>query len=375
MPPPGAVPRIAPALTPPAGLPAPPRLPPITATTPAAPWPALPPPPPPPAAATPSAPLQAMPRLPPITAATPMMPMQAVLRPPPAKLVPRPAAQQAASTIAAAAAPDEAPVSLETTETPEAPEAPKKRAVAIELQTSGEEVVPLVSAWDDPMMPEAPPPAPAPAVAEPPETAPTDPVQLAAPWEFVGYQGDAEIPPGPPAAPPVENAPSEPDWGAALTPDDPVAVAMAAMKAATQADTITGAFLGYCEREFSRAFWFIIQYGVAMLWRGLGPGSDGAVVAFRPELKEPSMFKTAVETGKPSVVTAPDTSTDEAFFWAISPPAPSYAITVPVMVDGSARELLCVVGDEGAPSAEAVTVLERLAACAAHAHQRLAGKP
>jgi hypothetical protein len=262
-----------------------------------------------------------------------------------------------------------------------------------------------------------------PAEPPPPSSSDQENLQLAAPWEFVGYQGDAagdlQKPPPAAAAPPqpsppeISESPPDPetaaqiadavakgelDWGSVIAFDGEATLpettsepapppeissadlakaleeAVAVMKTATQGAMIGEALLACCQRGFSRAFHFLVQYGVAMLWRGFGPGSDGAVVAFRPDLKEPSMFKTAVDSGKPSVVTAPETSTDESFFWAISPPPPGYAVAVPLMVDGAAREILCVVGDEPGPSPEVLGALERLSACAAEALARLSGR-
>ena len=268
----------------------------------------------------------------------------------------------------------------------------------------------MISAGDFHPPPESP---------EPPPASSDQHLELAAPWEFVGYQGDAAADlqkpatpaPPEPAAEASEGAPDpetaaqiadavakgELDWGSVIAFDGEATLpettqepaprpeasstdlaaaleeAVAAMKTATQGAMIGEALLAYCQRGFDRAFHFLVQYGVAMLWRGFGPGSDGAVVAFRPDLKEPSMFKTAVDSGKPSVVTAPETSTDENFFWAISPPAPAYAVAVPVMVGGQAREILCVVGDEPGPSPEVLASLQRLSACAAEALARLSG--
>src|SRR5262249_35978762 len=133
------------------------------------------------------------------------------------------------------------------------------------------------------------------------------------------------------------------------------------------------ALLSYCQLGSSRAFHFLVQYDVAIFWKGFGPGSDGAVVAFRPDLKEPSMFKAAVDSGQPSVVTVPESSTDESFFWAISPPPPALAVAVRLVVDGATREILCVVGDDPTPSPELLGSLERLSACAAEALARLSG--
>ncbi|HVE81246.1 MAG TPA: hypothetical protein VND93_00295 [Myxococcales bacterium] len=296
------------------------------------------------------------------------------------------------------------------------PPPPKPRL--LDLETSGEEVPPLLSQWEQMMPGEAPEPAPPAAPASPDEG-----LELAAPWEFVGYQGDAaaDLGPPPPAGPAAAPAspedaerPPDPetaaqiaeavakgelDWSTVIAfdgekpqPEDGAAPPEAApeptmsltealgeaeraLRSATQAAMISEALLACCQRGFGRAFHFIIQYGVALMWRGFGPGSDGAVMAFRPDLKEPSMFKTAVESGRPSVVTAPETSTDEAFFWAISPPPPGYAVAVPVMVGGAARELLCVVGEEAGPSPEVLGALERLSAFAAEAHARLSGHP
>lgn len=293
--------------------------------------------------------------------------------------------------------------------------APPPRPRALDLETSGDDVPPLMSAWE--MISAGdfhhPPDSP-----EPPTTSSEQDLELAAPWEFVGYHGDAaadlQTPSAPtPSAPDASESPPDPetaaqiadavakgelDWGSVIAFDGEATLpetaaapapppeasstelaaaleeAVAAMKTATQGAMVGEALLAYCQRGFGRAFHFLVQYGVAMLWRGFGPGSDGAVVAFRPDLKEPSMFKTAVDSGKPSVVTAPETSTDENFFWAISPPPPGYAVAVPVMVDGAAREILCVVGDEPGPSPEALGSLERLSACAAEALARLAGR-
>jgi hypothetical protein len=370
-----------------------------------------------PTAPTPIVPMPAMLRSISPTAPTPIVPMPAMLRsPPPSVPAPapidslaeilspstQPAPAQATppqpppaqppppavlppDTSPPAAPPPDAPASALPLDAPPAPgeveEAPKKRVPrAIDLQTSGEDVLPLVSAWDQ-IMPDAAPPPAAPETAPEaapqeaaqalPDGAPDERVHLAAAWEFVGYQGDEELP-----APPPKSADEQADWGAAVTPqDEAVTAAMAAMRKAAQPEQVTAAFLSYCERTFPRAFWFILHYGVAMLWRGIGPGSDGAVLAFRPELKEPSIFKTAVETGKPAVATVPTTPTDEAFYWAISPPSPSYTIAVPLVMHGRAREMLCVAGDQGAPPADATATLERLAACAAQAHERLARKP
>lgn len=308
-----------------------------------------------------------------------------------------------------------------------APPAPPRPRV-LDLETSGEDVPPLLSQWEM-LMPAgaARRELDAAQSGSPPEPS----LELAAPWEYVGYEGDAaqdlQLPPSPPSPPPAPRAPpsslshepgadegppdpetaaqiadaianDELDWSSVIAPDaaglqpespapetpktaatpeemaDVLAEVERAMAGASQAAQISEALLDYCQRGFSRAFFFIIQYGVAMLWRGFGPGSDGAVMAFRPDLKEPSMFKAAVDTGKPSVVTVPETSTDEAFFWAISPPPPAYAVVVPVTVGGEARELLCVISDEPGPAPEVLGALERLSARAAEAHARLSGR-
>jgi len=331
---------------------------------------------------------------------------------------PPPAPEEAAPPPSApASAPDPDPES-----TPAYVPPPKPRV--LELETSGDDVPPLMSAWEmlSPDSPEPPPATPA----------PEQNLELAAPWEFVGYQGDAAEdlqkapaePPAPSSPPPgastALSGPTDPDerppdpetaaeiadavakgeldWStviafdgeqpapgadedqaprAAASTDEmekALEEAMSAMKSATQAAMIGEALLAYSQRGFGRAFFFIVQYGVAIFWRGFGPGSDGAVVAFRPDLKEPSMFKTAMDSGKPSVVTVPEGSIDENFFWAISPPPPGYVVAVPVSADGAAREILCVAGDEPGPSPEVLDALERLSACAAEAHSRLSGK-
>ena len=327
-----------------------------------------------------------------------------------------------------AAPPPTAPAPTDPEPTPAYVPPPRPRV--LELETSGDDVPPLMSAWE--MLSSEPEPTGSPEPS-PLAPAPDQDLELAAPWEFVGYQGDAAEdlqkspaqPPAPSPPPPgasttlseptdPEERPPDPetaaqiadavakgelDWStviafdgeqptpeadedqapraAASTEEMETALeeAASAMKSATQAAMIGEALLAYSQRGFGRAFFFIVQYGVAIFWRGFGPGSDGAVVAFRPDLKEPSMFKTAMDSGKPSVVTVPESSIDENFFWAISPPPPAYVVAVPVRADGAAREILCVVGDEPGPSPGVLDALERLSACAAEAHARLSGKP
>lgn len=305
---------------------------------------------------------------------------------------------------------------------PEAAPAPPPKPRVLELETSGDDVPPLMSQWEMISLSDV---GPVPESTEPPPPSSEQNIELAAPWEFVGYQGDAaadlqppaEAKPAPTPAPAPEPAaategPLDPetaasiadavtkgelDWSSVIAfdgeapspgtaePDAPqvaasaaelaeaLEVALVSMQTATQGAMVGEALLTYCRQGFGRAFHFLVQYGVAIFWRGFGPGSDGAVVAFRPDLKEPSMFKTAVDSGKPSVVTIPESSTDESFFWAISPPPPGFAVAVPLMVDGAARELLCVVGDDPGPSPELLGALERLSACAAQALARLSG--
>jgi len=172
----------------------------------------------------------------------------------------------------------------------------------LDLETSGDDVPPLVSNWELMMPGNAPPPEPPPTTGEG--------LELAAPWEFVGYQGDAAGDLQKPAAvaelpPPLDSerppdeetaaqiaaavANDELDWNSVIAfdgekstepeqqpapPPAPVPAtdrarametAMNAVKGATHAATISEALLAYCQQGFGRAFLFVVQYGVAML--------------------------------------------------------------------------------------------------------------
>jgi hypothetical protein len=333
----------------------------------------------------------------------------------PAAVAPPPASVEAAPSVGAAPAQDAAlTASSDAVAGPpsaSSPPAPEPAAPTMEAETSAASVEPSSTLAAEPVS-EPPPPAPTqqPAATEEGVDLPaaSGELQLTDTWDFVGWQAEstqraavdlpstaqgeppdlqlaeaweyarwerAQSPPETASAPAASPALASPPAASPPSPDDAGPVGFGAIRELLEKadrDAAVGkALLRYSEGRFSRAFLFVEQLDTAMVWRGIGEGSDDpGLAALRVDLQEPSVLRRAVEQRAPVHFDAPEGPLDEALYAALSPRSP-YMIIAPIFAAGRVASFLYVESALEPLSSEAEAELAEAATCASRAYERI----